>query len=64
MDVPKRHTGYTHIALDVTGTKAIEASLNQLSTQVTERPITLPNGAVMLFIHNQDKNVIEFLKAL
>ncbi len=60
MDVPERHTGYTHIALDVTDIKAIEASLKQLNIPITEGPITLPNGAVMLFIRDQDKNVIEF----
>jgi len=60
MDVPERHTGYTHIALDVTDIKAIEASLKQLNISITEGPITLPNGAVMLFIRDQDKNVIEF----
>ncbi len=60
MDIPERHTGYTHIALDVTDIEAIEASLNQLGIPVTEGPINLPNGAVMLFIRDQDKNVIEF----
>ena len=60
MDVPERHTGYTHIALDVNDIKAIEASLNELNIQITEGPITLPNGAVMLFIRDQDHNVIEF----
>jgi len=60
MDVPERHTGYTHIALDVSDIEAIEASLNQLNIPITEGPITLPNGAVMLFIRDQDMNVIEF----
>ena len=60
MDVPERHTGYTHIALDVTDINAIETLLNKLGITITEGPITLPNGAVMLFIRDQDRNVIEF----
>lgn len=60
MDVSERHTGYTHIALDVSDIEVIRVSLNVLGIQVTEGPITLPNGAVMLFIRDQDRNVIEF----
>lgn len=60
MDVPERYTGYTHIALDVTNIEDVETVLNKLSIKVTEGPITLPNGAIMLFIRDQDRNVIEF----
>ncbi|MCU7876388.1 MAG: VOC family protein [Candidatus Thiodiazotropha sp. (ex Lucinoma borealis)] len=60
MDRPERHPGYTHIALDVTNIKAIEERLNQLNIKITEGPITLPDGGVMLFIRDQDMNVIEF----
>ncbi len=60
MDVPERHPGYTHMALDVTDIKTIEASINKLGIEITEGPITLPNGGVMLFIRDQDMNVIEF----
>ena len=60
MDVPERHPGYTHMALDVTDIKAIEASINQLGIEITEGPMTLPDGGVMLFIRDQDRNVIEF----
>ena len=60
MDVPERHPGYTHIALDVTDIKAVEKSIRDLGIEITEGPITLPGGAVMLFIRDQDKNVIEF----
>ncbi|MCU7802673.1 MAG: VOC family protein [Candidatus Thiodiazotropha sp. (ex Lucinoma borealis)] len=60
MDRPERHPGYTHIALDVTNIKAIEERLNQLNIKITEGPITLPGGGVMLFIRDQDMNVIEF----
>lgn len=60
MDVAEKHTGYTHIALDVNDIKAVGANLNELDIRITEGPITLPNGAVMLFIRDQDGNVIEF----
>jgi len=60
MDVPDRHPGYTHIALDVNDIKAVQDSVEDLGIKITEGPITLPNGGVMLFIRDQDKNVIEF----
>jgi len=60
MDVPEKHPGYTHVALAVADIKALEAELNQLDIEITGGPITLPEGAVMLFIRDQDRNVIEF----
>jgi len=60
MDIPERHPGYTHIALDVTDIASVEANLNQLGIRITEGPITLPDGGIMLFIRDQDSNVIEF----
>lgn len=60
MDIPEKHPGYTHIALDVTDLKAIETEINKLGIEITEGPITLPDGGSMLFIRDQDRNVIEF----
>lgn len=60
MDIPKKHPGYTHIALDVTDIKSVQQTLNKLGIPITEGPITLPDGGVMLFIRDQDNNVIEF----
>lgn len=60
MDIPERHPGYTHIALDVSDIKAVEKEIHSLGITITEGPVTLPNGAVMLFIRDQDRNVIEF----
>ncbi len=60
MDIPERHPGYTHIALDVTDLESVEANLNELGIRITEGPITLPDGGTMLFIRDQDSNVIEF----
>ena len=60
MDVPEKHAGYTHVALDVTDLGAIENSLNELGIEITEGPMTLPDGGSMLFVRDQDRNVIEF----
>ncbi len=60
MDIPEKLPGYTHIALDVTNIDSIEERLNQLGIKITEGPITLPDGGEMLFIRDQDMNVIEF----
>ena len=62
MDIPDKHPGYTHIALDVTDIESIQASLKRMGIEITEGPITLPDGGRMLFIRDQDKNVIEFHK--
>ncbi len=60
MDIVDKHPGYTHVALDVTDIQAVEIKLNKLDIKITEGPITLPGGGVMLFIRDQDCNVIEF----
>ena len=60
MDLPERHPGYTHVALDVTDIGAVQAKIESLGIEITEGPVTLPNGGVMLFIRDQDRNVIEF----
>jgi lactoylglutathione lyase len=60
MDIPERHPGYTHMALNVTDIEAVQATIENLGIEITEGPVTLPDGGVMLFIRDQDKNVIEF----
>ena len=60
MDVADRHPGYTHIALDVNNIKSVQDSIEKMGIHITEGPITLPDGGVMFFIRDQDKNVIEF----
>jgi len=60
MDITERHPGYTHIALDVNDIQSIQANVVKLGINITEGPITLPDGGVMFFIRDQDKNVIEF----
>ncbi|MDO6765167.1 VOC family protein [Agarivorans sp. 1_MG-2023] len=60
MDVPEKHPGYTHVALTVSDIESVEASLKSENIQISEGPITLDSGAVMLFVRDPDKNVIEF----
>ena len=60
MDIPERHPGYTHMALDVTDIETVETTIKGLGIEITEGPITLPDGGVMFFIRDQDRNVIEF----
>ena len=60
MDIPEKYPGYTHIALDVTDIEAIEKEILDIGITISEGPIALPGGGVMLFIRDQDKNVIEF----
>ncbi len=61
MDVPEKHTGFTHIALEITDKNAVEARLGDLGMEITET-VTLPTGAVFFFIRDPDGNVIEFHK--
>ncbi|MBL1293540.1 MAG: VOC family protein [Thiotrichales bacterium] len=60
MDVPEKHTGYTHIALEVFDLDAVQEQLDELSIPITEGPITISGGATLIFIRDPDDNVIEF----
>lgn len=60
IDIPERHPGYTHIALDVNDLESIQNHIEKLDITITEGPITLPGGGKMFFIRDQDRNVIEF----
>lgn len=60
MDIPERHPGYTHVALDVDNIKHAQNEIERLNINITEGPVTLPNGGVMFFIRDTDSNVIEF----
>ncbi len=61
MDVAVKHTGYTHIALEITDRAAVERQLGELGMEITET-VELPTGAVFFFIRDPDGNVIEFHK--
>ncbi len=61
MDMPEKHTGFTHIALEITDRLEVEVQLEQAGIQITEI-VELPNGTVFFFVRDPDGNVIEFHK--
>lgn len=61
MDVEEKHTGYTHIALEITDPIAVQKRLEFLDIKITET-VELPSGAFFFFIRDPDGNVIEFHK--
>jgi lactoylglutathione lyase len=62
MAVPEKHTGYTHIALEVTDLESVQQYLESINYIITEGPVVLPDGASFIFIRDPDDNVIEFHK--
>ncbi|MGB0553543.1 MAG: VOC family protein [Alphaproteobacteria bacterium] len=59
MDVSAKHTGYTHIALEISDRESVKQQLTKASVSITET-VELPDGAVFFFIRDPDGNVIEF----
>ena len=60
MDVSEKHTGFTHMALEITDVKAVKQQLDDLGIVITE---TVEFGeAVFFFVRDPDGNVIEFHK--
>lgn len=60
MDVKDKHTGYTHIALEVENLQDVKSKLESHGFKITGGPITTPEGASFIFIRDPDSNVIEF----
>jgi len=60
MDVPAKHTGFTHIALEITDADAVVNQLNALDIEITETVEF--GGARFFFVRDPDGNVIEFHK--
>ncbi len=58
MDVPEKHTGFTHIALEITDRSEVVEHLEKVGIQITET-VELPDGTVFFFVRNPDGNVIE-----
>ena len=58
MDVPEKHTGFTHIALEITDRTKVEEHLEKVGIPITET-VELPDGAVFFFVRDPDGNVIE-----
>ena len=58
MDVPEKHTGFTHVALEVSDPAAVERQLGEHGIEITERVEF--EGARFFFVRDPDGNVIEF----
>lgn len=58
MDVPAKHTGYTHVSLEVTNAESALKSVKALGITITEE-IEFEK-AKFFFIRDPDRNVIEF----
>ncbi|NKB38593.1 MAG: VOC family protein [Gammaproteobacteria bacterium] len=58
MDIPDKHTGYTHFALEISDSLAVETQLTDLGLAITEKVEF--EGAKFFFIRDPDENVIEF----
>ena len=58
MDIPDKHTGYTHVALEVTSAESALKSIKALGITITEEVEF--EGAKFFFIRDPDRNVIEF----
>lgn len=61
MDVPAKHTGYTHVALEITNREEVERQVTAAGIPITET-VNLPDGTVFFFVRDPDGNVIEFHK--
>ena len=59
MDVSAKHTGYTHIALEIRDRESVKQQLTKAGVSIT-KTVELPDGAVFFFIRDPDGNVIEF----
>lgn len=60
MDEETKHTGYTHIALEISDFESAEKKVDALGIEITERVEI--QGARFFFIRDPDGNVIEFHK--
>lgn len=58
MDVPVKHPGYTHIALEISDTESMAAKISNAGIAITEK--VEYEGARFFFIRDPDNNVIEF----
>ena len=58
MDVSEKHTGFTHIALEITDRLEVKQHLESVDISITET-VELPDGTVFFFIRDPDGNVIE-----
>ena len=57
-DVAVKHTGFTHIALEITDRDAVKKHLDKEGIPITET-VELPDGTHFFFVRDPDGNVIE-----
>ena len=60
MDEKEKHTGFTHIALEISDVEAVKEQLGQHGIEITET--VEYGGATFFFVRDPDANVIEFHK--
>ncbi len=60
MDEPAKHTGFTHLALEITDAEAVKRQLDGHEIAITESVEF--EGAMFFFVRDPDGNVIEFHK--
>ena len=60
MDEPAKHTGFTHVALEITDAEAVKRQLDDHDIAITETVEF--EGATFFFVRDPDGNVIEFHK--
>ena len=60
-DEPIKHTGYTHVALEITEVEPVLEQLKSNDITITE-VVELPDGRVFFFIRDPDGNVVELHK--
>lgn len=61
MDITIKHTGYTHVALEVEDAELTIRQLDELGIALSADPMTHPTGT-SLFIRDPDNNVVEFIE--
>ncbi|MBM7036127.1 VOC family protein [Vibrio ulleungensis] len=61
MDVDIKHTGYTHVALEVDNASLMLEQLDSLNIPLSGGPMKHPTGT-SFFIRDPDGNVIEFIE--
>jgi lactoylglutathione lyase len=59
MDVPEKHAGITHVALECEDILAAKAKLEASGLTCSGGPVKFPHGAQAVFFRDPDGNVIE-----
>ncbi len=63
MDVPSKHAGWTHVALEVGSLDEAQAALSRAGIPISEGPVTFPTGGSSIFCRDPDGNVVELHEA-